>query len=101
MAWRADRRIYITTDRSRVCDETDPEGGILLAATGGILQDDVCKQYGLGPYAPKEAEPETEASQEGDKADTRPTTRQRRRAEDKALTNQEDKEPDAPDSDRS
>lgn len=54
---KADKRYYVTADRSRVVDEGDPDAAILLAAEGGDISNEDAKRYGLGRYAPEEEAP--------------------------------------------
>lgn len=43
----SDRRIFVTADRTRIVDESDPEATFLLVAKGGSLDDATAAQYGL------------------------------------------------------
>lgn len=56
MAWKADRRIVLAPDRSRVLGPDEPQNGILLAAAGRNVSNRDCERYGLGPWASAEAE---------------------------------------------
>lgn len=61
--WIADERLYLSED-GRVVTEAAPGRKTLLAPKGAAVPEDVCKQYGLGPYAPKPQEPP--AGQDGE-----------------------------------
>lgn len=50
---RADKRYYVTADRSRIVEEDDPEAAILLAPEGGDISNEDAKRYQLGRYAPE------------------------------------------------
>lgn len=43
----ADKRYYLTADRSRVVEEGDPEAAVLLAAEGTLVAEEDAKRYGL------------------------------------------------------
>ena len=57
---RADKRYYVTADRSRVVEEGHEDAAILLAAEGDDITNEDAKRYGLGRYAPEPAEPKPE-----------------------------------------
>lgn len=54
--YKADRRIYVTADRSEVVEESDPRAAILLAAEGQEITDAEAKRLGL--VGKKAAEPD-------------------------------------------
>ena len=43
----SNKRLYLTSDRSRVVDESSPDAAFLLVGAGGELPDSVARQYGL------------------------------------------------------
>lgn len=53
----ADKRYYVTADRSRVVDEDDPEAAALLAAEGDDIADADVERYGLGKRKAAPVEP--------------------------------------------
>jgi hypothetical protein len=63
--YESPKRLYVTMDRSRVVDESDPEAAYLLVAEGGSLTEEEARQYGLmGGDAPTPEAPEAEAPAE-------------------------------------
>jgi hypothetical protein len=50
----ADRRLYLTADRSRIVEHDDPEAAILFAAEGTVIEQADAERYGLlaQPVAP-------------------------------------------------
>lgn len=44
---RADRRLYVTADRSQVVEEGDPRGAFLLIGEGGVIGEGDVMLYGL------------------------------------------------------
>jgi hypothetical protein len=57
--------LYLTSDRSRVVEENDPDAAFLLVGTGCELPDVIARQYGLIDVQEKavEAPPENKAIQ--------------------------------------
>jgi hypothetical protein len=53
----ADKRYYLSSDRSRVVEEDDPDAGVLLAAEGDDISNEDVARYGLGKKQAKEPEP--------------------------------------------
>lgn len=53
----ADRRLYLTADKSRVVEEGDPEAAFLFTTPGKTISDADVERYGL---APKKAKPPVE-----------------------------------------
>jgi len=47
MAYRLDRRLWLTAERDRVVEDGDPEAAFLLGAPGQILSDAEAQRYGL------------------------------------------------------
>ena len=43
----SEKRLYLTSDRSRVVDENSPDAAFLLVGAGCELNDAVARQYGL------------------------------------------------------
>ena len=43
----ADRRLYLTADRSRVVEEGEPEAAFLLVGEGSELESALAEQYGI------------------------------------------------------
>jgi hypothetical protein len=41
------KRLYLTSDRSRVVEENDPDAAFLLVGAGCELNDTIARQYGL------------------------------------------------------
>lgn len=58
MPWRANRRLVTTPDGSRILRPEEEQTGRLLAAEGGMVSDEDCVRYGLGPNESAKA-PET------------------------------------------
>lgn len=56
-AVKADKRYYLTADRSRVVDEADPEAAVLLAAEGDDISDEDARRLGLVGKKPAAPEP--------------------------------------------
>lgn len=54
---KADKRLYLNADRSKVVEEGDPEAAYLFAAEGAEVPDAEAKKYGLMGEKPKEPEP--------------------------------------------
>lgn len=50
----ADRRLYLTRDKTRIVEEGDPEAGFLFVAPGHVISDADAKEFGLDV----ESEPE-------------------------------------------
>jgi hypothetical protein len=71
MEWQSDRRLYVTSDRSRLCEANDPQAGFLLATPGSLVSEADAKRYGLGPFAPK-PEPKPEPVKESEPVDEEP-----------------------------
>ncbi len=44
---KADRRLYLTADRSEVVEEGDPKAAFLFATPGSEISDADAKRYGL------------------------------------------------------
>ena len=53
--WKADRRLYLSQE-GLVVDEAAPGRKTLLAAQGSEVPAEVCRNYGIGPFAAPEAE---------------------------------------------
>jgi hypothetical protein len=53
----ADKRYYLSSDRSRVVDEDDPDAGSLLAAEGDDISNEDVERYGIGKKSAKAPEP--------------------------------------------
>ncbi len=51
MPWIADKRWYLNADKTRLCEEGDPEGRSLLCGLGTTVPDDTCRRWLLGPHA--------------------------------------------------
>ncbi len=51
MAYKAEERLYLNADKTKILKEGDPDVASLLAAVGRPIPDVLCKHYGLGPYA--------------------------------------------------
>lgn len=77
---KADRRLYLTSDKSRIVEHGDPDGAWLLVAEGRRLYPGVIDRYGLSlvggrvhydgaPELPALDEPEGEAPEEGTDTD--------------------------------
>jgi len=45
--WISDRRLYTTADGSRVVEEGDPDGALLLVGEGCELPEATARKYGL------------------------------------------------------
>jgi hypothetical protein len=43
----SDKRLYLTSDRSRVVDENSPDAAFLLVGAGCELNDVVARKYGI------------------------------------------------------
>jgi hypothetical protein len=71
VAYKAEKRLYVNADRSKVVEEDSGEAVFLLAAEGAELTDEEVKRYGLG--APKRAVPR--AAEPEDKAEDAPATK--------------------------
>lgn len=56
----AREHVYVTKDRSRVVEETDPDVGMLLYAAGDDIPEAEAKRLGLGEYAKKAAKAQPE-----------------------------------------
>lgn len=94
--YKADKRLYLTADRSRVVEEGDPEAASLLAAEGQEILDAEAERLGLTGTAKSKAEPvvvhstaadppkEEESAETEDKAvEKAPANKARAKAEDK------------------
>ena len=69
--WKSDRRLYVDYAKTRLVDESEAGGKVLLVGAGGLVSDADCKKYGLGryegkvaPYSKPKAAPEETPSQE-------------------------------------
>ena len=49
--WKADERLYLNKDKTKVCREGDPEAASLLCGLGTMVPESLARQYHLGPYA--------------------------------------------------
>lgn len=83
--WVADRRLYLTADRSRVVEAGNPEARFLLVATGKSIPFDQAEALGLIPK-PSKPKPEPEPVVE-----PRPDLKEKAQPEDKELEKPEDK----------
>lgn len=45
--YRADRRLYLTADKSRVVEESSSEAAFLLVGAGGNIPLELAQRYGL------------------------------------------------------
>jgi hypothetical protein len=54
---KADRRLYLNADRSRVVEDGDPEAAYLLAAEGTDISNEDVRRYGLDKKQAPEPEP--------------------------------------------
>lgn len=53
----AEKRYYLSADRSRVVEEDDPDAGSLLAAEGDDISSEDVERYGLGKKKAAAPEP--------------------------------------------
>lgn len=71
--YKAEKRLYVNADRSRLVEEDDPEAAFLLAPEGAEIPDDVARQYGLiGGRSKAEAPAEDKAVTSADAEDKSP-----------------------------
>ena len=57
--WTAPKRIFVTADRSRVVDETDPDAAMLLVGAGGQIDQAEAERLGLVQTKAQPKAPET------------------------------------------
>ena len=50
--WQATERLYLNAARDKVLREGEPGATSLLCGVGAMLTEDVCRRWGLGPFAP-------------------------------------------------
>ena len=50
--WTATERLYLNKDRTKVLREGEPGAASLLCGEGTIVNEDVARLWGLGPFAP-------------------------------------------------
>jgi hypothetical protein len=87
-SFKADRRLYVTADKSECVEESDPRGAFLLAAPGREISAGAVEKYGLavdrggriliGPKAKQAAKPEDkQAPKLEDKAAPKPKAKRK------------------------
>lgn len=81
----ADRRIWLTEDRSQVVEEGDEKAAFLLAGEGDEVPEEEAERLGLKalPTSNKEATPENKSDADEPPADEPTTGRRRGAADDK------------------
>lgn len=75
-AWAADRRLWLTVDKSRVVEEGDPDAAFLFASPGTEVTAADVQKYDLGPRKPAE---QKQAVKPEDKAADPPANKGRTR----------------------
>jgi hypothetical protein len=60
ISFRADRRLYVTADRSRVVEEGDPGAAFLLVGLNSIIEAEDVQRYGLTQAGGRAVLPEAE-----------------------------------------
>jgi hypothetical protein len=66
--WTADRRLWLTSDRSRAVEDGDPEAAFQLVAPGQQITERDAKKYGLLVEKAAEAPTEKVKSKPADKS---------------------------------
>ena len=90
MPQTTDRRLYLTTDKSRVVEDGDAEATFLFAAEGDEISDDDVKKYGI-KFAKSKAESEATESDGAEKSEAASATKAQRAGANKAEQPSEDK----------
>ena len=77
---KADRKLYLTADRTRVVEEGDPEAAFLFATPGKEISDADAEKYGLKPAKPAAPAEEKEAAPADNKQAAAPANKARKTA---------------------
>ncbi len=89
--WVADRRLWLTADKSEAVEDGDPKSAFLLVAPGQSMSRARAQELGVIPQAKVESEPEEEVKEApksedkqlakpADKQRAKPVTKSRKRA---------------------
>ena len=92
--WVADRRLWLTADKSAAVEDGDPKSAFLLVAPGQSMSRARANELGVIPQAKVESEPDEEVKEAAksedkqlakpaDKQRTKPVTKSRKRAKKK------------------
>ncbi len=84
MSFQCDRRLYLSRDKSRVCEEGDPDAGWLFANKGGAISPADVAAFGLEWADGKVVLPRSAA-------DAAPAPKAAKKPEDKAAKKSADK----------
>ena len=92
--WVADRRLWLTADKSEAVEDGDPKSAFLLVAPGQSMSRALANELGVIPQAKVESEPDEEVKEAPkpddkekakteDKQRAKPVTKSRKRAKKK------------------
>lgn len=91
MSFQCDRRLYLSRDKSRVCEEGDPDAGWLFANKGGAISPVDVAAFGLEWADGKVILPASPAAEVAPKAAKKSEDKAAKKSADKATARPPDK----------